>query len=184
MRRVSVVGISGSGKTTFARALAARLGAEHLELDSVFHQPDWRPLPTEEFRARVGERVAEPRWVIDGNYGDHVQDLVWDAADTIVWLDLPRWRVMRAILPRSLRRVATRERLWNGNRERWRNLLDPRPEENVVLWAWTQHPVVRARYAGLFADPRWAGSTRVRLRSRAEARAFLEGRTPRAPDPA
>ena len=54
MRRISVVGNSGSGKTTVARAIAGALGVPHLELDAVFHQPDWQPLDTAEFRRIVG----------------------------------------------------------------------------------------------------------------------------------
>ena len=50
VRRVSVVGNSGSGKSTLAKKLAAVLGVPHLELDSVFHQPGWEPLPLEEFQ--------------------------------------------------------------------------------------------------------------------------------------
>ena len=47
-----MVGTSGAGKSTLAAALARVLDAEFLELDSVFHQADWVPLPTKEFRRR------------------------------------------------------------------------------------------------------------------------------------
>ena len=70
-----MVGTSGSGKSTLARPLAVALGADFLELDSVNHQADWVPLPTEEFRHRVSAVVAGERWVIDGNYSA-VQDIV------------------------------------------------------------------------------------------------------------
>src|SRR5262245_43481632 len=76
MRRISVVGNSGSGKTTMATRLAAALGIPHLELDSVFHQADWQPLPREEFRAAVRDFAAADAWVIDGNYDSAVRDLV------------------------------------------------------------------------------------------------------------
>jgi cytidylate kinase len=33
IRRIAVMGVSGSGKTTFAKALAARLGVAHVDLD-------------------------------------------------------------------------------------------------------------------------------------------------------
>ena len=58
MRRVSVVGNAGSGKTTVGRDIAGRLGVAFVELDAVFHQPGWRPTPPEEFRRRVEAIVA------------------------------------------------------------------------------------------------------------------------------
>ena len=175
MQRVSVVGCSGAGKTTLARELAARHGLEHVELDALHHEPGWRPRPRDDLRGLVLERLAAPRWVVDGNYRSQVQDLVWPLADTVVWLDLPRFTVMRAIVLRTLRRIVRREELWNGNRERWANFFDPRPEENVILWAWTHHPLYRAQYTAAAADPEHAHLRFVRLRSREAVRRFLGG---------
>lgn len=85
VQRVSVVGVSGSGKTTVARELAARLSVPHIELDAIYHQPGWAGLPAEEFRSRVADLVAAQGWVIDGNYSA-VQPLIWQRADTVLWL--------------------------------------------------------------------------------------------------
>ncbi len=123
---MSVVGNSGSGKSTLARALAAELGVAHIELDAIYHQPGWQPLPAADFRARVDAATATGGWVVDGNYSA-VRDLIWARADTVVWLDLPRHAVMRQVIWRTLRRAMLRAELWNGNRERWRNLVRPRP---------------------------------------------------------
>jgi adenylate kinase family enzyme len=183
VRRVSVVGNSGSGKTTFAAELARRIGAPHLELDSVFHQPGWEPLPTGEFRARVAAFTASDRWVVDGNYSK-VLDLVWRRADTVIWLDPPRHRIMRRILWRTLRRVLSRAELWNGNREPWGNLFRAAPEKSVVAWAWTRHPIVRARYTQAQADPANAHLEFIRVGTDREAAALLNRASPdRRPDP-
>jgi adenylate kinase family enzyme len=172
VHRVSVVGNSGSGKTTMAAGLAAALGVPRLELDSVFHQPGWQPLPREEFRAVVSDFAAGDGWVIDGNYGSSIQDIVWGRADTVVWLDPPRYRVMRRLLWRTLSRMARRTELWNGNRERWANLLRLDPEESILRWAWTQHRKYRDRYLQAVADPAWAQLEFVRLRTPAQVASF------------
>ena len=174
MQRVSVVGTSGSGKSTLGAALAKRLGTEFLELDSVFHQPGWVPLPREEFRRRVAAAVAGERWVIDGNYTSQVKDLVWACADTVVWLDLPRRTVMRRIIWRSLWRAAKRTELWNGNRERWRNFFTWNPEQSVISWAWHKHAADHAKYAAAATDPANAHLRFIRLASRRDVARFLD----------
>ncbi len=172
MRRVSVVGNSGSGKSTLARALATRLGVPHVELDAIYHQPGWQPLPVAEFRARVDRAIAGDGWVVDGNYSA-VRDLVWARADTVVWLDLPRRTVMRQVVWRTVRRAVLRVELWNGNREPWRNLFTRDPEESIIAWAWHRHTVYRARYAAMLTDAAWGHLTFVRIGSRAAARRLL-----------
>ena len=173
VRRVSVVGTSGSGKSTLARELAGILGVPHLELDAVHHQPGWAPLPTDEFRRIVAARAAAGGWVIDGNYG-RVRDLVWARADTVVWLDLPKRTVMRQVVWRTLRRVALRRELWNGNRERWRNFLTWNPEQSVISWAWHKHAPDHAKYAAAAADPASAHLRFIRLASRRDVARFLD----------
>ena len=172
VRRVSVVGTSGSGKSTLASQLAEILGVPHLELDAVHHQPDWEPLPADELRRVVAARAAAGGWVIDGNYG-RVRDLVWARADTVVWLDLPKRTVMRQVVWRTLRRVALRRELWNGNRERWRNFFTWDPEQSVISWAWHKHAPDRARYAAAAASPANAHLRFVRLTSRRDVARFL-----------
>lgn len=179
MQRISVVGNSGSGKSTLARRIAAALDIPHLELDSVFHQPGWQPLETGEFRRRVTEFTAGPAWVVDGNYSK-VRDIVWSRADTVLWLDPPRRRVMRQLIPRTLRRMATRAELWNGNREQWRSLLRLDPGESILLWAWTSHHTYRQRYLSAQADPANEHLDFIRLRTPDQAAALVRDVAARA----
>jgi adenylate kinase family enzyme len=172
VRRVSVVGTSGAGKSTFAFALAGLLGVPWLELDSVYHQAGWTPLPAEEFRRRVALAADGSGWVIDGNYGT-VRDLVWARADTVIWLDLPKRTVMRRLVFRTLRRVSGRAQLWNGNRERWRDVFTLDEQESVIAYAWKTHGSRRERYATELADPANGHLRVVRLRSPRAVRRFL-----------
>ncbi len=167
-----MVGNSGAGKSTVARQLARILGVPFVELDAIYHQAGWAPLADGEFRARVAEVTAGDAWVIDGNYSA-VRPLVWARADTVIWIDPPRHRVMRQVIWRTLRRAALRIELWNGNRERWANLFTWEPENSVIAWAWHRHAVYRRRYGTAPDDPAHSHLTFVRLQNRSAIRHFL-----------
>ncbi len=172
MRRVAIVGSPGSGKSTLAAVIAARCGLRHVELDAINHQPDWTPLPVPEFRRQVAHATADDGWVVDGNYRP-VQDLVQGTADTIVFLDLSRWLVTTRVAWRSLRRLITREELWNGNRESMRNLVSRDPERNIIVWAWQHQPKYRELYGGFMRDGYWDHATVHHLQHRSDVDAFV-----------
>ena len=50
MRRIVIVRTPVPARRS-ARRLSTRLGLPHVELDSIYHQPGWAPLPADEFRA-------------------------------------------------------------------------------------------------------------------------------------
>jgi adenylate kinase family enzyme len=140
-RRVSVVGIPGSGKTTVSRAIAARLGLTHVELDALFHGPNWSEPPPGEFEQRVTaalDGLEGEGWVVDGNYRSRIGGLVLEHADTIVWLDLPLGVCLRRIWRRTWRRIFTREELWDSkNRETLRNAFFA--HDSLFVWAVKTH---------------------------------------------
>jgi adenylate kinase family enzyme len=170
LRRVNVKGTSGSGKSTFGRELAERLGLPYVELDALHHGPNWSEPTDEEFRARVREAMdASPDgWVIDGNYEAKLGDTLTGAADTIVWLDLPLRLKLRRVARRTRERIRDDVELWNGNKESWRNVLWGR--ESLFAWLIRGHFRHRRTWPRLYAgDPRF-----VRLRSVAVARRWLD----------
>ena len=170
--RFAVVGTTGVGKTTLARSISQCLSISHIELDGIYHQPGWVRLPEAEFRTRIEEEVGRPAWVIDGNYSE-VRDLVWGSADAVIFLDYPRSVIMSRVIRRSLARVATRRRLWNGNQETFRNLLSRDPEENIIRWASAGVDTLHERYLSAMNDPKWSGLNFVRLTEPRQAAAFL-----------
>ncbi len=178
MRRVVIVGNSASGKTTLARALAARLGVAHIELDALFHGPGWTPTPPQQFCTALhlaldGADRSAGGWVVCGNYSE-VRAGLWARADTIVWLDLPRSVVMRQVIGRTVRRTATRAELWNGNRESWRGLVALHdPEASIIRWSWDGVGRYRTRYSAVATDPLWAGLGHHRLTSPGQVRTWL-----------
>lgn len=171
MRRVVVVGTSGTGKTTVASRIAAALGAPHVELDSLHWEPGWTEAPVDVFRSRTIEATSGESWVADGNYSV-VRDILWGRADTVVWLDYPFrvafWRTLR----RTVRRILTREELWNGNREGLSALVGP---DSMPLWVLKTYWRRRRQYPELFASPEYSRLTLLRHGSTGETERWLAG---------
>jgi adenylate kinase family enzyme len=168
---VVVVGPPGSGKTTVAAAMARRLGLPHIELDSLWWEPNWTEAGAELFQARLREVIGADSWILDGNYFSvGAREVVWPRADTVVWLDHARWvtvpRVMRRTIVRGLRRTE----LWSGNRESLRSALRP---DSIVRYAWREHPKYNRRYEGLTDDDEFAHLQWVRLRAPREVRRWI-----------
>ncbi|MGB5961312.1 MAG: ATP-binding cassette domain-containing protein [Coleofasciculaceae cyanobacterium] len=150
-KRISVVGTSGSGKTTLARIISQRLAIPHLELDAIYHQPNWTETPLEVFRQRVEEALKGDSWVVDGNYSK-VRDIVWSRADTVIWLDYSLPLIMKQIVGRTLRRVITQEELWNGNRETWGIFFS---KYSMPLWVLQTYQKNQKEYAILLNKPEY-----------------------------
>jgi adenylate kinase family enzyme len=75
VRRIWVVSTSGSGKSTLARSISEQTTLPWIQLDSLYHQPSWTPLPKPEFRATVAQLTARegvgpcPTWSV-GAHGN------------------------------------------------------------------------------------------------------------------
>ena len=165
--RVVVNGTSGSGKSTIARTIGARLEIPYVELDSLHHGPNWTPRPV--FTEEVARFTSQQRWVTEFQY-DAVRPLLLSRADLFVWLDLPRHLVMGRLVRRTLRRRLRSEELWHGNKEPpLRTFFTHR--EHVVRHGWRTHADTghRARQA---VESRPALPV-VRLRSAAETESWL-----------
>lgn len=69
-QRIMICGPSNAGKSTLARALAEQRRQAPVYLDLLFHLPNtnWVPRLKEEFIALHDAAIAEPQWVMEGNY--------------------------------------------------------------------------------------------------------------------
>lgn len=169
VKRILVAGISGAGKTTLAQAVAARLHLPFHEMDSLkFTGPDWATGP--DFVEQVAAIAARPGWIIDSLGYPEVRDLLWEHADTVIWLDYPRAVVMPRILRRSLRRTLFRERIFGGNVE---TVSDWFRRDHPAWWAWSQHAARRAEIERRTRDPRFAPLHVLRFASPRRAEEWL-----------
>lgn len=130
--RVHIIGGGGSGKTTIAQRFATTHGLPHVELGV----------------EGVSATVPSPEgWVTEGIFLYGTRSLL-DAADAIVWLDLP-CRIARRSIYRHTRLTLTRR-----NRHRGFGLL------RDFLRSQTRHYTAEAREKRSATD--WAAITRAR----------------------
>lgn len=172
-RRVLVFGPSGSGKSTLARGIGERLGLPVVELDALFHRPNWEETPVDEFRERVLSALDghAAGWVCDGNYGK-VRDITLPRADTVVRLRLPFPTVYWRLFKRTVTRAWTKEPLWGTNYESWR--VSFLSKDSMLLWGikhWRPHH--RGIDHALATISHRANV--IELRSKSEVKGFLEG---------
>ena len=174
-RRIAVVGVSGNGKTTLGKRLAAKLGVPFTELDALMHQPGWVEADPDDFRRNVEAVMdASEGWVLDGMYQGQLGDLVLRRADTLVWLDQPLPLVLRRLITRAVKDIVTKRDLFNGNRQTWRFAFFTR--DSLVSFAVKSHFKRHREWPeGISAPP---GLEIVRLCSPREVERWFEAQRP------
>ncbi len=137
MERIAIIGCGGSGKSTLARRIGAALDVPVHHLDRWYWKAGWIATPNDEWTAIHERLCSEPTWIIDGNYGG-TMDIRLQAADTVVFLDLPGWRCLWGAVSRYWQyRGRVRPELSEGCPERLTG--------DYLKWIWTYRGSRRPR---------------------------------------
>ena len=165
MQKILLIGSGGSGKSTLARELGTRLDIDVHHLDVLLWKANWTPATREEQIAIQSELMEHESWILDGNYGGTL-DLRLRAADTVIFLDLPKIVCTYRVLKRMLSyRGQTRPDMGIGCEERF----DPK----FLKWVWdypkSQRPAVIKRLNALPAEQKI-----ITLRSPTDVRDFIK----------
>jgi adenylate kinase family enzyme len=175
-RRVLVAGTSGSGKSTLANLVARTLGLSYVEMDSLFHGPQWTQRP--EFESDVRRFVKLGAWATEWQYSV-ARPVLLEHADTLVWLDHPRHVVMRRVAVRTAVRRVRRQELWNGNVEPPLHTVFT-DREHLLRWAWKSHSRTGERIRAVLEGAHAERVTVVRLRGQREVDQWRSGPLRRA----
>ncbi|HWH18519.1 MAG TPA: topology modulation protein [Allosphingosinicella sp.] len=163
MERVLVIGSPGAGKSTLAGVLAKRTGLPLFHLDQLYWRPGWVEPDKATWAAEVSSLIAQPRWIIEGNYGGTLP-LRLGRADTVIHLDLPAPLCVIRVLKRVIRS-------WGRVRA---DMAEGCPEHfNLEFLAYTASFPWKGRRR-IEEKMKGFGGTYVRLHSRREIDAFRQ----------
>ncbi len=172
LSRVNVVGTSGVGKSTFAKKLAEKLRQPFIQMDVLFWGPNWKQPADEIFFPKIASALAQPTWILDGNY-DRTLPVKWKNVTTVIWIDYSFRRTIYQAVTRALKRSIKREELWpgTGNLESFRMTF--MSKDSIIWWTLKTFYRNRARYETRMADPIFSHIRFVRLTNPRAAQKFL-----------
>jgi adenylate kinase family enzyme len=89
-RNIVVIGISGTGKSTISRKLAALKGLPLYHMDSIIWSENWIESDDHTIQLRLEEIADTDGWIVEG-WVDKNSKTILERADLILYLDYPGW---------------------------------------------------------------------------------------------
>ena len=139
LSRIVIVGCPAAGKSTLATQLGAALGLP------VTHRDDLGELGSDSYRDAIVKMVATPAWILDGP-PFFEEDVVYEAADMILWLDTPK----SSVLCWGLKRAFAESRAGGS-------LMHALHRTGGPVYAMYAFASRRAHFTEVFANPAYKG---------------------------
>jgi len=173
-KRLVVIGVTSSGKSTLAENLAKRFALDFIELDALHWEPNWHEAPLDVFRARVENAMKSEKWVVAGNY-HVVRDLIWNKAEAVIWLDYPFLTVLWQLTRRTFISWWTQELLWGTNREPLLVHFKLWSQDSLFHWLFKTYWRRKREIPMLLSQPENGHLQLMRLKHPKETQKWLEG---------
>lgn len=165
LKKIMIIGSPGTGKSTLAKRLRNLTNFPTYSLDAMFWQPGWVQSDTKSFRQKLEDVVNTEKWIIDGNYSNHL-DLRLPKADLVIYLDFIMPICLFRVIKRSLKSFGrVRSEMADGCTEK----IDLEFYRYVVTFPWK----VRSRMQSDF-EKFGAGDKLVILQSNRQVERFVK----------
>lgn len=102
IKKISIIGGSGTGKTTLSNSLGKELNLPVYHIDGINYFANWEIRDKEERDKIILEKVKEEKWIIDGTYRSTLKKRL-ESADLIIYLDYSSFAQIRGVLTRFLK---------------------------------------------------------------------------------
>lgn len=164
LKKINIVGTSGSGKSTFAKKLANILSIDYIEMDVLFWRKNWHCLNDKDFSSLLKTSLEKERWVLDGNYSN-TTPVKWENVDVVIWLDFSFFRTMSQAVKRAVIRIHAKKELWpgTGNKETFRKTF--LSKHSILLWTLKTYKKNKIYYESIMSAKEFSHIIFIRLAS-------------------
>lgn len=166
MKKISIIGSGGSGKSILAKQLEKKTCIPAYHLDALYWQPGWVETERNKWRSMQEDLCGKDEWILDGNYSATL-DVRLKCSDTIIFLDINRFTCLARAIWRSLKSYGkTRPDMAEGCKEQF----DIKFAKWILDYPAKNKPEILRRLEILPPE-----KNIIILRSAKEVRGFLDG---------
>ena len=115
--KISIIGGSGTGKTTLSNILSKKYNIQAIHIDGIHHLKDWKTRDKSERDKIILDILQKEQWIIDGTYKDTLKQRL-QKSDLIIWLDYSTTSQLKGILKRFLKNFMKEREEIPGCKER------------------------------------------------------------------
>jgi adenylate kinase family enzyme len=167
-KKISVIGDTGSGKTTFAQVLAEKLDLPFYEADK-YRFKNGIKRPDEDYLQDIAGITSEGKWVFDGAH-TIAASIAWTRADLVLYLKFPIRILFFRTLKRAIKRLVRGEKYVHGGKESLHNLFG---KEGLIRNFYSKIKERRAGYQRQFEKIGINNINLIIVRSPAELEKYL-----------
>ena len=100
--KISIIGGSGTGKTTLSESLSKDLDIPVYHIDGIHHLKDWKIRDNDERDRIILDIVKKEKWIIDGTYKATLRERL-ENSDLSIYLDYSTFSQIKGVMGRFIK---------------------------------------------------------------------------------
>ena len=127
VNKITIIGGSGTGKTTLSENLGKVMNLPVYHIDAYHHLENWVIRDKEERNKMILDKVSKEKWIIDGTYKDTLKERL-DNSDLVIYLDYSSFEATKGAIMRTLKNNGKEKPEIPGCKEKM--------DFNFLCWVW------------------------------------------------